>query len=169
MEYKADVCRVDNSRLSAWRQGGWLAPCNTFHYTAAESAIGHRRGQWWVSPTSADTQHRRQIHFPGDMSRWRDGREWPCLGPGPGLGRVVENAGDIWHTNLGRVVHRLQQKISKSIWNWKGSLWKIMRSKCCGRRCLWFWLMVAGVWPRPGDDNVRLCTKFKPQFCTFQM
>ena len=35
----------------------------------------------------------RQIHFPGDMSRWRDGREWPCLGPGPGLGRVVENAG----------------------------------------------------------------------------
>ena len=24
--------------------------------------------------------------------------------------------------------------------------------------------LIDGVWPRPGEDNVRLCTKFKPQF-----
>ena len=72
MEYKADVCRVDNSRLSAWRQVGWLAPCNTFHYTAAESAIGHWRGQSWVRHTA------RHIHFPGDMSRWTEMGESGC-------------------------------------------------------------------------------------------
>ena len=101
-----DVCRVDNSRLSAWRQGGWLAPCNTFHYTAAESAIGHCRGQSWVSTA-------RHIHFPGDMSRWTEMGECGCAwDPDPGWREWWRMLGDIWHTNLDRAVHRLSRLIA---------------------------------------------------------
>ena len=163
MEYKADVCRVDNSRLSAWRQGGWLAPCNTFHYTAAESAIGHRRGQWWVSPTSADTQHSQADPFPRgheQMERWE---RVAVPGTGPGL----ENAGRYltykpWESSSQNSAENLKKYLKLKRFTMENNEEQVLRTPLP-------LVLVAGVWPRPGEDNVRLCTKFKPQFCTFQM